>query len=330
MISYLEPILCDKDTDITFPAFNKLFLYPTKYKNSVIFEKRERNSNVKSLKLLVAFFENQDEKVFEIETDKIKILGNCNNVDSGAIINQDKNYSTDLKLSTDSVISFKKNIKIKPGMKIRLYYAMATSYDREELEGLYDKIIANNYFERTFELAISKSVVENRFLDFKSEDIEVYNKLLSEIINGSTTRNKFIKEINSNVLKQKDLWKFGISGDIPIILVKIKNPNEVEIVSKLVKAMEYFNRKNIKIDLVIMDDEKNNYEQYTLERIYTSINAKNLNYLINVSGGIHIIKRMNISEAELNLLYSCSDIILDAHLGIMEEQLYENGRINVL
>ena len=330
VISYLDPIICDKDTDITFPAFNKLFLYPQRYKNAIILEKRERNSNVKNMNLLTTFFEMPDEQGFEVETDKIKILGNCNNIDSALIINQDKNYSQELKLCTDSVISYKKNVKIKPGEKIRLYFAIAISADKEELEDLYSKIISNNFFDRTFELAISKSVVENRYLGFKSEDIELYNKLINEIINGSSTRKRYLKQIESNLLKQKDLWKFGISGDLPIILVRIKNPNEIEMVSQLIKSMEYFNRKNIKLDLVIIDDEKNSYEQYTFEKIYECINSKNINYLLNVNGGIHIIKRMNISEAEINLLYSCSDIILDAHLGIMEEQLYENRRFNVL
>ena len=159
--------------------------------------------------------------------------------------------------------------------------------------------------------------------------ISIYNKLINDVINGSKTRNRFLEEINTNILKQNSLWKFGISGDLPVIMVKIKNPNEIEMVSKLVRAIEYFNRKNLKIDLVIIDEEKNSYEQYTLEKIYECINANNLNYLININGGIHIIKRVNINESEMNLLYSCSDIILDAHYGIMEEQLYDNGRTDV-
>ena len=329
IISYLEPVLCDKDTEITFPAFNKLFLYPQKYKNAVIVEKRERSPGIKNLNLITLFFENVDDINVEIETDKVKVLGNCNNIDKALIINQDKSYSQDLKLSTDSIISYKKNLKIKSGAKARLYYAIAITENKEEIETLYNKIITNNYFERIFELAISKSVVENRFLGFKFEDIELYNKLISEIINGSATRTKFENNINLNKLKQKDLWKFGISGDLPIILARVKNVNEMELVNKLVKAMEYFNRKNIKIDLVIIDDEKNSYEQYTLEKIYECINSKNINYLLNISGGIHIIKSINISQDEINLLYSCSDIILDAHLGIMEEQIYANRRFNV-
>ena len=330
IISYLEPVLCDKDTDITFPAFNKLFLYPYKYKDAIIFERRERDCKKKNLKIMITFIDEQNESNFEIETDKIKVLGNCNNVDKALVITQDRGYSQELKFSTDTINSLKKTVKIKPNGKKKLYFVMCASYNISELEELYIKTKNADYCERVLELAISKSVVENRFLGFKSEEIEFYNKLISEIINGSLTRKRFEEKIVSNNLKQSDLWKFGISGDLPIIMVKIKNPNEIEIVSRLIRAIEYFNRKNIKVDLVIIDDEKNGYEQYTLEKIYECINSKNLNYLINLDGGIHIIKRVNISVEEMNLLYSCSDVILDTQFGMAEEQLYENGRFNVL
>ena len=50
---------------------------------------------------------------------------------------------------------------------------------------------------------------------------------------------------------------------------------------------------------------------------------QNLNYLLYQNAGIHVIKHANLSESEVNLLYSCSDVILDAHYGILEEQIYE-------
>lgn len=325
IISYLDPILCDHDTDITFPAFNKLFLYPHRYKNAIILEKRERNPNVKNTQLLVTFFENPEDLSFAVETDKIKLLGNCNTIDNALIIEQDRSYDQELKLSTDMVVSFKKNIHVKSGGKTKLYFAMSISDSREELEMNYQKLIDNQYFERVFELAISKSVVENRFLRFKFDEVELYNKLMCEVINGSTTRNRYLRRIEASELKQKDLWKFGISGDLSMILVRIKHPNEIEMVAQLTRAMEYFNRKNLKLDLVILDDERNSYEQYTFEKILETINTQNLNYLLYKSGGIHILKHSNLSEADVNLLYACSDVILDAHCGILEEQLYEGG-----
>ena len=76
-----------------------------------------------------------DKEVFPmLEIDISYIQGNDN---------KDINYSR--------TISFKKNIKVKAGAKVRLYYAIAVSYEYAEIEELYRKIMSNNYFERTFE-----------------------------------------------------------------------------------------------------------------------------------------------------------------------------------
>ena len=85
---------------------------------------------------------------------------------------------------------------------------------------MYEKYNAVDSYKRIFELAYSKSLVENRFLGYKGKDIIVYNKLFS-MIDNNKTREKYKDKINQNILKQNNLWRFGISGDLPIILVRI-------------------------------------------------------------------------------------------------------------
>lgn len=112
----------------------------------------------------------------------------------------------------------------------------------------------------------------------------------------------------------------GISGDNPIILIKIKNVNDVYIIRQFISAMEYFNLKKIKVDLVIIDEERGK-EKYINEKIMEYIYSKGISYLINANAGIHIIKYTKIEQGDMNLLYSCSDIILEARNGFLEEQL---------
>ena len=56
--------------------------------------------------------------------------------------------------------------------------------------------------------------------------------------------------------KQSNLWKYGISGDLPIILVKIKDANDIYVAKQVLKAYEFFRSKNINIELVLLDEEK--------------------------------------------------------------------------
>ena len=320
--SFVDPVLCTKDADIVSPAFNKLFLNPIKHEKVIVIEKRTRSMDEEKIFYLNSAFVISDENIeMNIEIDKNKILGRKNDINNPDIIKENFKCCNKVEIMPNIAISFQKEFKIQAKNSIKINFVGIVSNSLETCKVLYEKYKNSEMIERMFELAISKSVIENRFWGYTMKNILLYNKVLNNVIEGSETREKYKKNIEESKLNQRDLWKFGISGDLPIILVKIKNPDEVEMVSQLVSAIEYFNRKNIKIDLVIIDEEKNKYEQYTYERIYETINSKAINYLLNINGGIHIIKINDINSDEMNLLYACSDIILDAHHDLLEEVL---------
>lgn len=319
---FTDPVLCAKDADIVSPAFNKLFLNPIKHEKGVIVEKRNRSKNEEKIFYLNSVFIIIDEELqMNIEVDKNKIIGRKNNIKNPDIIKENFRCSNNVEITSNLAIAFQQKFKIKAKESIKINFVTAISNDLDTCKALYEKYKSNEIVERMFELAISKSVIENRFWGYTMKNIVLYNKVFKNIIEGSKTKENYKKYIEENKLTQRNLWKFGISGDLPIITVKIKNPDETEIINQLVSAIEYFNRKNIKVDLVIIDEEKNRYEQYTYERIYEIINSKALNYLLNINGGIHILKINDISNDEINLLYACSDIILNTHYDLLEETL---------
>ncbi len=322
VISFTDLVICLKDTDIVSPAFNKLFLNPSLYEGACIVEKRTRQKNEEKLFCMVMpFVVNRPKDKMNVELDKLKIIGSKRNINMPQIKDTEVEYDNLAKVTPNLAVSYKKEFEILPNETIKINYVMAVAHDIEKLKELYNKYQNSETVERIFELAISKSVIENRFWEYTMKNIKLYNKILYNVLEKSNTRNIYKDNIEKNSLTQKDLWKFGISGDFPIILVKIKSPDEIQMVSELINAIEYFNRKNIKIDLVIVDEEKSRYEQYTYEKIYEIINGKSVNYLLNVNGGIHIIKIANISQGEMNLLYACSNLILDAHTDLLEEVL---------
>lgn len=79
---------------------------------------------------------------------------------------------------------------------------------------------------------------------------------------------------------------------------------------------DYFFHKNIKIDLVILNEEPNNYEQYINEKIFEIMGKQNINYLFNQNGGIHVLKQYTMTNEEMDLIYAYSDVIIDAKDGI--------------
>ena len=56
--------------------------------------------------------------------------------------------------------------------------------------------------------------------------------------------------------EQSELWKYGISGDLPIILVKVKDLNDSDVIKQILKAFEFFRIKKVEVELVLIDEEK--------------------------------------------------------------------------
>ena len=322
VMSYVEPILTEKNSDIVHPAYNNLFLCTSELNGKVLIEKRfQTGAKIYFTNFAVC---NKDDVKFEIELDKAKIIGRNRTFKRPEILTEDKMFTNNITSMVNTAVALKATFDLEANASVIINYYIGVSYDKEEIKNIIEKYEKFETSTRLFELAKSRSLIENRFIGLKGKEIEIYNKLLAQMLNGSRTLENYKKQIESNEKNQRNLWKFGISGDFQIITLKIKSVNDAYIVKQLIKAIEYYNLKNIKIDLVIIDEE-NGKEKYVSDKVKEYIYARNLLYLINANGGFHIIKERELEKGDIELIYSCSDIILKAEDGFLEEQLEEFG-----
>ena len=225
-----------------------------------------------------------------------------------------KNY---IGLVVDPIISFKRTIKIEKKESIELNLIISVSRERQEAIDNFYKYNNLESIERIFEISKTRTEEECRYLDITGEEIITYQKILSYILGDNKLIKNNLKNISEKEYYQKDLWKFGISGDKPIILVQISNVDDIYIIREIVKAYQYFKTKNINVDLVILDQEHEEY--FVREGIINQISNEKLSYVIN--RGIYILKDEQIKDVELLKLKS--EIIIDAHLGSLKEAIKE-------
>lgn len=143
--------------------------------------------------------------------------------------------------------------------------------------------------KRSFNLARAKVEAENSYLGIKGKDVELYQKILRYLVFTNPLKTVLYKGRTNEHALVEDLWKYGISGDIPILLVKIKDVNDIEIVKETIKAYDYFRIKNIEIDLVIINEEKNSYNNYVKEGVQNAIFNQGLGFMQNIKGGIFLL-----------------------------------------
>ena len=189
---------------------------------------------------------------------------------------------------------------------------IAISELRQNVEENLNKYLNNENVKRAFELSRVKVEEETRYLGIKGTDIEIYQKMLSYLIIQNPLKYLYITD-NNQIYSQKELWKYGISGDNPILLVKIKDANDIYIIKEILKAYEFFRIKNITIDLVILNEEENVYERYVKEAVEVEIMNRHLMYLISQPGGIFILNSNEIEDKKV--LEFRANLIINAHKG---------------
>ena len=316
-----EPVLSTKEQEYAHPSFNNLFLkFDFNYEKNIFEVKRKkRGKNEEDIYLEAKFCTDAEAIVdneFEIFAEKFKKRGDVGI--PNAVINSSP-MSNKLGLSTNPIMVMKKVIKIKPKQKINLDFIISVNEDKEKAIINLEKYANSEKVRRTFEISKARADAENRYLGLKGKDIILYQKILGYIIFDNPLKKKQMK--GDKIYSQSELWKYGISGDLPIFLIKIKDINDVYLVSQVLKMYQFFKAKNIKIDIVFLDEEKYSYENSIKREIETKISDAHLEYVKNIKGGIYVLSKSEISHMDIELLEFVATLILDGNKNDLEHMV---------
>ena len=321
--SFFEPILSSNQQDYAHKAFNNLFMrydYQEDFE-AIVVERKARTNEEKSMKLAAMLFtEASCIGKLEFEIDKEKFYGR-GNLGIPKAVEQSERLESQIGYTIDPIIAMKRTVTIKPQETVFFDLVL---YTEESEEFQIEKLAPyrnSDFIQKQFELSRAKTETENLYLGIKSRDLNLYQRLLSHLQNPILLKRVGRKK-NEISAENPKLWKYGISGDSPILLAKISQVNDVYVIDDLLKAYEFYRLKNIPIEFVILNEEKENYEGYVKEAILNSISNRNLFYLQNQKNGIFVLNGVQEQEDKDVLEYRAS-FSIDCHLGDLEEQLNE-------
>lgn len=311
-----EPSMSKKMDEYSHPTFNKLFMKLEEANENIIFEKRDRNLKEKKYLATTLYTETEQIVDFEYEIDKEKYLSR-ENLDTSYMVRNQRNFSKRISQVTEPIIAMKRTIKIAPKEIANINLLISASNNREEAIENLENVKSEEEIIRILNIAKVRVEEESKYLQIEGSKIDIYVRFLKYILNlGKNALNIDNAEINS-------LWKYGISGDNPILLVEIKNVEDIYVIEDVLTAYEYYRAKKIYIDIVILNKEIDVYERFVRESIYEVISNKQLEYLRNIKGGIFILNKDEIEKEDLATIRFKSRFIIDADIGNIETYVKE-------
>ncbi len=316
--SVLEPVLSTKEQDYAHKAFNNLFLKYDRIKDYILISRNKREKS-KEIHLGIGLFERfKQDGNLEYELDKEELYGRLNKFVPKKILYSER-FSSTIKNTVNPIVAIRKKVKIKANESINLNLIISVSEDKEETINLLEKYKSFEKVEKTFEISKIRSEETARYLQITGKEMLIYQKILSYLISLNPLKKLYINDYINKEFKIEDLWKFGISGDYPIILLKINQVSNVCVLNEILKMYIFFQNKNIQINIIVLNEEKNSYERYVKEAIEKEILDKNLIHLINKE--IFVLNKNEIKD--ISVLLFKANLAISAKSGTLENAITE-------
>lgn len=324
--SYSEITLAPYTADLVHPVFSNLFIQTEYIENTgcLVASRRPRTKGDKKPWIMqVTAVDGDASGTIQYETNRMNFIGRGRDLTAPQVMEEDAPLKNTTGPVLDPILSIRRRIVIKPGHTCRIAFTIAAADSKEEAIELAQKYKEIQNISRVFELSWTQAQVEMRYLGIKSSQANLYQIMASRLlfINDSMLkRSNAIKEINKF---QRNLWGYGISGDIPIVLVTISDIKDIHIVRQMLNAHEYWRIKGLKADLVILNTEETGYIQQLHEALQEQINTSHGRDVQNIQGGIFLFNRSTMPPDDMEFLNAVARLVIDAGEGTLLNQICE-------
>ncbi|HOL92139.1 MAG TPA: glucoamylase family protein, partial [Clostridiales bacterium] len=314
LTSYFEAVLGPWQEDAAHPAFSKLFVM-TEYirdRKCLLAVRRPRKEGERPLWLVHTMSVDEDHAMgdMQFETDRMRFIGRNRDITNAEALEPDQPLSGSQGSVLDPVMSLRRRLKIEPGGSVRAVYAVALASTRKEALELADKYNDFRICDRTFELSWTRSRVESRYLGLAPDEVMSYLDMVPFLLFNSSFKKGYSKHIESNTGSQQDLWAFGISGDLPVILAVLESEDE-DILDWVLKGHEYLRMKCVYTDLVVLINKVEGYSQPLNEKVRNAISASHAGKLTGKPGGVFVINASDIEPHQVSLLYTAARLVVE-------------------
>ena len=257
----------------------------------------------------------------QYETDRGRFLGRGRTASNPIAVMEDRPLSNTTGAVLDPVFSLRRRVRIQPNQTVRCTFSTAVAHSREEAMALADKYHDPNIFERELRLAWTKAQVQMSHLKIDSEEAHLFQRLAARVVYSDPSLRPRPHVLALNTKAQSSLWAHGISGDLPIVVVRISKEDDLRTVRKLVRGHEYLHFKGLRIDLVILNDTPTSYLQFLHQELETIVRTSGLQGLQDKPGGVYLRRADQMAEADRILLHAVARVVIVADRGSFEDQI---------
>ncbi|MBF0166812.1 MAG: cyclic beta 1-2 glucan synthetase [Alphaproteobacteria bacterium] len=322
--SYAEVLIAPPAADALHPAFSNLFVQTEilKSHNAILCSRRPRSHGEEPPWMFhLTVLRGVKAGIVSFETDRLRFIGRGKSVIAPQAVDSNAPLSDSEGPVLDPIVAIRQRITIDPEQSFTIDVVTGIGETKESAISLVEKYQDSHLSDRVFDLTWTHNQVTLRQLNATEASAQLYSRLASSIIYANPTLRASADILMKNRRGQSGLWGYGISGDLPIVLLKIADEANIDLVRQLVQAHAYWRLKGLSVDLVIWNEDRAGYRQRLQEQILSLIASGTGASVIDRPGGIFLRLAEQISSGDRVLFHSVARAIISDSLGSLAEQL---------
>lgn len=325
LTSYLE-VVCDTNlAELSHPSFNKLFIESEFLpEQSVFLSKRRSNKADENLYIMHMVKSGAKfNKQVEYENDRLKFIGRNNSLDSPDAIVNSIPFSNRSGFCNDPIMSMRVTISLGAEESASIFFITGICQSKEEAIKLGEDFSNIYRIDDICEKFRLQRDIELKYLEISRTQLNAFQNLISPIYYPNGLYRGPKENIRRNLMNQSFLWKFGISGDNPMLLLRVKSIEEAGIIKDVIKAYEYLRINRVMVDFIILSEANHGYMQEVddlVNDLTSSIKLYNSN---EEKQSFFLLHSYQMLPDEIDLLYTVARVVFTEKTGIYFRSIRE-------
>lgn len=327
--SYLEVVDDTHLAELSHPAFNKLFLESEYLEEQGIFLTKRRRKKEEDHPYLMHMVSTGAKlcKKLEYENDRKRFIGRNNTLENPDSVVNSIAFFNNSGFCNDPIMSLRAQFCIGAGETACISFITGVCGSKEEAIKIAGELNVSYRIDDILEKFRLQKNLELKYLEITRTQLNAFQDLISPVFYSAGSYRGPDENIRRNFMNQSFLWKFGVSGDNPILLLMVRSVEEERIVKDALKAYEYLRINHVMVDLVILIDSKHGYLQEVDEFINDMTSSLRIYDSGNEKPSFFTLHTYEMKPAEIDLLYTAARVVFSEKTGIyfnnVKENLYE-------
>lgn len=313
LTSYVEIALSTMSADEAHPAFNKLFVQTEIIKSlgGVICHRRQRTDNDQSPWVYHALFAHKN-KITDpsYETDRYRFIGRGRDLQNPIAMTQSLSGTDGCVL--DPILSMRQTISLSGYETSTVDLILGMAKDRQHCLDMLASFQDKASSDRLLELAWTNARVILQHLNIEPSTAQLFNRVAGLILYPRPAlRTPAVSLMQSHPRGQAGLWGYGISGDLPLVLLRLNRTSQIPLLRELLTAHSYWRQRGLYTDLLIWNEDESSYRQHLHDEIMAASGSFGIIGQNPAEGGIYIIRPDQISEEDRRLLQTVARVVIN-------------------